>query len=342
MNPKLSITGLFLISTILMNLIGINSHLLSNAQAGQGSPQEQIQIPEISTPKIESMIDVGGRKLDCCVYGNGSPTIVLVSGLEAPQEYWNSVIPDLAAKTTVVTYDRAGIGKSEIGDLPAHAEQSAKDLQVLLDKLGVPRPYILVGHSYGGSVVRLFASMYPDDMGGLILEDTQHEDVLKELRKILKGKDLEAFEQLMVDRFSAPENPKTEGDYRNMTREQVSRSKPLPHIPFVILTSADRAKAMGPIFSQEAIEKMAKMDSALNNKLAALIPGGKQIIVEGTGHNIHVDKPEALIAPVVEMIKEVREKKGISGPKPPLYQEPTRKDEAFQRIWSSYVPSSSL
>ncbi len=268
-----------------------------------------MRIPEISTPKIEHMIDVGGRKLNCCVFGKGSPTVVLVSGFEAPQEYWNSVIPDLAAMTTVVTYDRAGIGKSEIGDLPAHGEQSSKDLRVLLDKLDVPRPYILVGHSYGGSVVRLFASMDPDDMGGLILEDTQHEDVLIELRKILKGKDLEAFEQLMVDRFSAPDNPKTEADYRNITREQVSKSKPLPRIPFVILTSAGRAKAMQPIFSDEAIEEIAKLDLALNNKLAALIPGGRQIIVEGTGHDIHVDKPEALIAPVVEMIKEIREKK---------------------------------
>ena len=284
----------------------ISAILLSNSEASKGSPQEQIRIPEISTPKIENMVDVGGRKLHCCVYGNGSPTVVLVSGLEAPQAYWNSVIPDLAARTTVVTYDRAGVGKSEIGDLPTHGERSAKDLQVLLDKLGVPRPYILVGHSYGGNVVRLFASMYPDDMGGLILEDTQHEDVLNELRKILKGKDLEAFEQLVVDMFSAPENPKTEADYRNITREQVRNSKPLPRIPFVILTSAGRAKAMGPMFSDEAIEKMAESDFALNKKLAALIPGGRQIIVEGTGHDIHMDKPEALIAPLVEMIKELR------------------------------------
>jgi pimeloyl-ACP methyl ester carboxylesterase len=309
MNQKLSITKLFLMSTILMDLIGFNSNLLSNSQASQGSPQEQIRIPEISTPKIENMIDVGGRKLHCCVYGNGSPTVVLVSGLEAPQAYWNSVIPDLATITTVMTFDRAGIGKSEIGDLPTHGEQSAKDLHVLLDKLAVPRPYILVGHSYGGSVVRLFASMCPADMGGLILEDTQHEDVLNELRKILKGKDLEAFEQLVVARFSAPENPKTEADYRNITREQVSKSKPLPRMPFVILTSgSDRAEAMRPMFSDEAIEKIAELDCALNNKLAALIPGGRLIIVEGAGHDIHVGKPEALIAPVVEMIKEVREK----------------------------------
>lgn len=261
-----------------------------------------------SAAKIERMVDVGGRKLDCYVYGNGSPTVVLVSGLEAPQAYWNSMIPDLAARTTVVTYDRAGIGKSEIGDLPTHGEQSAKDLQVLLDKLSVPKPYILVGHSYGGNIARLFASMFPDDTGGLILEDTQHEDVLNEMRKVLEGKDLEAFDELMAARFSTPEHPKTEADYRDLTREQIRKSKPLPRIPYVVLMAAGRAKAMAPLFSDKAIEKMAKLDSALNDQLAALIPGGRQVIVEGTGHDIHVDKPEVLIAPVMEMIKVVRKK----------------------------------
>jgi pimeloyl-ACP methyl ester carboxylesterase len=266
--------------------------------------------PALPAPaaKIEKMVDVGGRKLDCCVHGQGSPTVVLVSGLEAPQAYWDSVIPALAAKTTVVTYDRAGVGKSEIGDLPTHGEQSVKDLQVLLDKLSVPKPYILVGHSYGGNIVRLFASMLPDDTGGLILEDTQHEDVLNEMRKILEGKDLEAFDELMAARFNTPEHPKTEADYREMTREQIRKSKPLPRIPYVVLMSAGRAKAMAPLFSDKAIEKMAKMDSELNDRLAALIPGGRQVIVEGTGHDIHVDKPEVLIAPVMEMIRVVREK----------------------------------
>lgn len=308
MNQRSSILRRFLTSAILMSLIGFGSNLLPNLHAARGLSQEQFGIPEISTPKIESMIDVGGRKLHCCVYGHGSPTVVLVSGLEAPQAYWNSVIPDLSAQAAVVTYDRAGIGKSEIGDLPTHGEQSARDLHVLLNKLGVPRPYVLVGHSYGGSVVRLFASLYPDDMGGLILEDTQHEDNLNELRRILKGKDLEALEQLMADRFRTPENPKTEADYGNITREQLRKSRPLPRIPFVVLTAAGRAKAMGPMFSVEAIERMADADSALNIKLAALIPGGRLIIVEGTGHNIHMDKPGVLIAPVMEMIKAVGEK----------------------------------
>jgi pimeloyl-ACP methyl ester carboxylesterase len=74
--------------------------------------------------------------------------------------------------------------------------------------------------------------------------------------------------------------------------------------------AADRAKAMQPLFSAEAIEKLTRLDFELNAKLAALIPGGRQIAVEGAGHDIHVDKPDALIKRVADMIKEVREKKG--------------------------------
>lgn len=66
--------------------------------------------------------------------------------------------------------------------------------------------------------------MYLEDAGGMVLEDTQHEDILEEQRKILKSKDLEILEE-MVARFSTPDNPKTEADYRNITMEQLRNSK---------------------------------------------------------------------------------------------------------------------
>ena len=109
MNQKQSITTLLLIGTILINLVCFNTISLSFWNENKQSPQEQIRIPEISTPKTESMIDVGGRKLHCCIFGKGSPTVVLVSGFGAPQTYWNSVIPELAAKTTILTFDREGL-----------------------------------------------------------------------------------------------------------------------------------------------------------------------------------------------------------------------------------------
>jgi pimeloyl-ACP methyl ester carboxylesterase len=269
--------------------------------------QERFRIPEISTPKTEKMVDVGGRKLHACFYGEGAPAVILVSGFGAPQSYWNPVIPDLAAKTTVVTFDRAGIGKSEIRDLPTHGLQSAKDLHGLLEKMNIPKPYILIGHSYGGDVVRLFASLYPGDMGGMILEDAQHEDILDEQRKILKGKDREILEE-MAARFPHPENPITEGDYRDITHEQLKNNKRLPDIPFVVLIAGDRSQHMPPVFSEEAQEKIAELGVELQKKLVSLIPGGKHIIVEEVGHNIHVEKPDALIGPIMDMIADVRNK----------------------------------
>lgn len=294
-----------IIAVFMLTGISINAVADANISADLNELQESFQIPEISTPKIEKMIDVGGRSLHCNVYGKGSPAVVLVSGFRAPQTYWNPVVPALAAQTTVLTYDRAGIGKSEIGELPTHGKQAAADLHTLLNKLNLPKPYIVIGHSYGGSVVRLFVSMYPDNISGLILEDSQHEDILEEQRKILKGKDLEKLEE-MFSRFKPPDNPITEGDYRNITMEQIKKSKPLPQVPFAVLTAGDRSKGMPPVFSKEANQKIAELGIELQKKLAALIPGGKHIIVEGVGHNMHLEKPEVLIETMNEMIKEVR------------------------------------
>jgi pimeloyl-ACP methyl ester carboxylesterase len=270
-----------------------------------GHEQEKFHIPEISIPRTEKMVDVGGRKLHACLYGQGGPAVILVSGFGAPQMYWNPVIPDLAEQTSVVTFDRAGIGKSEINDLPTHGIQSAKDLHVLLDKMDVSKPYILVGHSYGGDVVRLFASLFPGDMGGMILEDAQHEDILDEQKKILEGSDLEILER-MAGNFSPPDNPRTEGDYRSVTDAQLEKYDRLPDIPFVVLTAGDRSRMMPPVFSDEGTKKILQLGFDMQEKVAKLIPDGEHIIVEGAGHNIHLDKPGALIGPVLKMISKVR------------------------------------
>jgi pimeloyl-ACP methyl ester carboxylesterase len=269
--------------------------------------QESFQIPEISTPRIEKMLEVGGRNLHCCVYGKGSPTVVLLSGFGAPQTYWNPVVPDLAAQTTVLTYDRAGIGKSEIGSLPAHGKRAVIDLHMILDKLELPKPYIVIGHSYGGDLARLFVSMFPDDIGGLILEDSTPENILEEQRKILKGEDLEKLEA-MVSRFASPEDPRTEGDYREITSEQVKNSGPLPQVPFIVISAGDRSKGMPPIFSEEGSKSIIELGMKLQKEMATLIQGGKHIIVDGAGHNIHLEKPEALIKPALAMIEEVQKK----------------------------------
>ena len=293
--------------TILLLLVFITvcPHLTPAAQQVRQTRGERVALKPLDIPKAEHFADVGNRRLHSFVYGKGSPSIVLISGNRAPQEYWNSVVPALAEKTTVLTYDRAGIGRSETGDLPLHAKQSAEDLAHLLKLLEIPAPYIVVGHSYGGTVARLFAAMNPEDIAGLILEDCSHEDILEEQRKILKGADLEQLEK-MVEMMSPEGPPQTETDCVRVSKQQLRDSPPLPAVPFVVITSGDRSKAMPPMFSAQGKSDLITLGLNLQKRLVALIPGGKHIVAEGVGHNIHVERPELLLEPIIEMLEEKR------------------------------------
>jgi pimeloyl-ACP methyl ester carboxylesterase len=265
-----------------------------------------VKIPPLTIKGIERMVDVGGRRLHCFVYGSGGPTVVLVSGFQAPQEYWNPVVPGIAEITTVVTYDRAGYGKSERGDPPVHGRRSADDLHVLLGKLGVPKPYLLVGHSYGGRIVRLFASAYPADTAGLILEEAGHEDLPDAQLAALTGKDRETLAAMIAPYRTRVPDPRTETDYMPVTVEQLRESGPLPRVPLVVITAASRGSGLPPVFSPENQAKLTEVAMAMQKKLAALIPGGEQVLVEGAGHNVHLDRPEAVLAPIRAMIVRVR------------------------------------
>ncbi len=253
------------------------------------------------------MVDVGGRRLNAVVYGTGSPAVVLVSGFRAPQATWNSVVPALAAVTTVVTYDRAGVGSSEIGNLPTHGRQSAADLHALLVELGVPRPCVLVGHSYGGRVVRLFAAAYPADTAGIVLEESGHEDTLDAQLEAVSGADRETLERMAASFRTPHPDPRTEQDYMPVTVEQLRASGPLPAVPLVVISAASRGGGLPPVFSpagQQAIEEVAVR---MQKKLVGLAPGAEHVVVEGVGHNVHLDRPEAVIAPIVTMVKKLRQ-----------------------------------
>lgn len=278
----------------------------SQSQAPPPPPPLAMGIPPLAIKGAEQMIDVGGRRLNCVVYGSGGPTVVLVSGFQAPQAYWNPLVPGIAEVTTVVTYDRPGYGKSERGQGPVHGRQAAEDLHVLLGKLGVSKPYLLVGHSYGGRIVRLFAAAYPADTAGLILEEAAHEDLPDAQLEALTGKDRETLAAMIAPYRATISDPRTETDYMAETVEQLRRSGPLPHVPLTVITAASRGSGLPNVFSPESQAKLTRVAMAMQEKLTALVPGGEQILVEGAGHNVHLDKPEAVLAPIRVMIARIR------------------------------------
>ena len=119
-------------------------------------------------------VDIGGAQLEAVVAGSGPVTVVFENGLGSPLEAWDAVVPPIAERARTVRYDRRRAAPS--GDLPARtAADLAADLRQLLAALAVKPPYILVGHSWGGVIVRTFAHAHPADVAGLVFVDATHE-----------------------------------------------------------------------------------------------------------------------------------------------------------------------
>ena len=100
--------------------------------------------------------------------------MVFDAALGASSLSWSLVFPGVAAITQACTYDRAGFGWSEQGPLPRTAGRIADELFALLEHIAVPRPWVLVGHSFGGLVMRVLAARHPDAAAALILLEPAH------------------------------------------------------------------------------------------------------------------------------------------------------------------------
>jgi pimeloyl-ACP methyl ester carboxylesterase len=123
-------------------------------------------------PMTGQMVDVGGHKLHISCTGTGGPAVVLEGGFAATSATWGWIAPVVAKHTRVCVYDRAGRGWSEPADGPQDGVAIATDLHTLLDHAGVPGPYVLVGHSFGGLYVLTFAARYPQLVAGMVLLDS--------------------------------------------------------------------------------------------------------------------------------------------------------------------------
>jgi pimeloyl-ACP methyl ester carboxylesterase len=137
-------------------------------------------------PPPGELVDIGGRRLHLWRAGEGRPVVVIATSLGEPGHGWAAIQRRLAQHTTVVLYDRAGLGWSEEGPWPT-GKRTVEDLHALLHAARVPPPYVLVGHSAGGLHVRLYAARHPEQVAGLVLVDASHPDQWHRLRQHCGG-----------------------------------------------------------------------------------------------------------------------------------------------------------
>jgi pimeloyl-ACP methyl ester carboxylesterase len=125
-------------------------------------------------PAPGQLVDVGTHRLHLHALGAGEPAVVFDAALGASSLSWTYVAREVATFTRACAYDRAGFGWSDAGPLPRTAARIVAELHALVHAAEIPRPVVLVGHSFGGLVARLFVHRHPGAVAGLVLLDPAH------------------------------------------------------------------------------------------------------------------------------------------------------------------------
>ncbi len=122
-------------------------------------------------PPPGRLVDLGTHRLHLHETGGKGPTILLEAGLMSTVLSWSGLQKELGQEFRVVSYDRAGLGWSDLGPMPRTAERIVDELNALLERAAIPEPYVLVGHSFGGLTMPLFAARFPKKIAGVVLVD---------------------------------------------------------------------------------------------------------------------------------------------------------------------------
>ena len=283
-----------------------------------------------------------GRTLNLYCAGKGSPTIVMEVGLSENALTWWKVQPRLAKLSRVCVYDRAGLGFSPIGPMPRDTRAEVADLEHMLKAARVKPPYLLVGHSMGGYNVRLFASRHSNDVAGLVLIDPSVENQIPIMEKAVPATiegnqrtmrrqracaDLgrppdivkycirsapASFPPDLAKKFTDVQGLHTsqtifseaESFFERDSQQVIAERRSLGSMPLIVLTRGELDDDLPP--DQSATQ--SRMLMQLHDEVAKLSSVGSNREIDGAHHYIHIDKPDAVIDAVGEVLAAARKR----------------------------------
>ncbi len=268
-----------------------------------------------ATPPPGQLVDIGGYRVHLWCTGDGSPAVVLDTGLGGSSSDWGFVQPDVARFTRVCSYDRAGMGYSDAGPSPRTARRIASELAELA-RSGIGGPVVLVGASIAGFDVRVFASDHPERAAGLVLVDASHEDQAHEVPRmawfvpllstigalrllgVSFGQRVESlapsvrqFARATSFRAAGYQAAADEIIHIRESASEVRRSRRKLTIPVLVVTGGRGA--------DEHWRQLQRDQASLSER-------GCLIIAEQSGHVVAIDQPEVVVDAIRTVVETAR------------------------------------
>ena len=268
--------------------------ILTLALAARGAEHQEPDVP-VTVAAVERMVDVGGHRLHFDVRGDGPLTVLFEAGGGADSKSWDTV-PDLLARRAdvrVVTYDRAGLGKSEVGDLELTPEDEITHVRRALEAMDSPTPTLVVGHSYGGVLALRYATRFRDSTVGLVLVDPMNPIFVDTV-----GID---FLQRTLPETRDPKSP------REYVMHRMKRDFP----GLIRVTGEQLVTIKAPmtiISAGQAWWGAEEIDDAWGSsheKMASMADERKLMIAESSGHGIPQTDPEIIVKAIEDLLARI-------------------------------------
>lgn len=262
----------------------------------------------VSQP-TDRLVKVGDHQLFLSCRGDAGhgPTVILEAGGGGASAEWAAVRDGLGLPLRTCAYDRAGLGKSEAGPAPRTMRQEVFELHALLDAANEKPPYVLVGHSIGGLLVRLYTAAHPADVVGLVLVDPTHESGVlgsvryggwTRLREKASGRPVpEPRLRMRGEPTADPEADYLAEEFQQIFRERQRTQRTLGDRPLIVLAAGKRP-APPPGTSEELWRTLRDERDTQLRDLAALSSNARFVRDDTSGHQLHRDNP-ALVAQAI-------------------------------------------
>lgn len=241
------------------------------------------------------LVDIGGRHLYLDCQGTAAPTVVFVAGLgDSGEATWRTVWGQVARNARACVYDRAGLGRSDPNPKTATYQAATDDLHTLLRRGHIPGPYVLVGHSLGGLLARLYAHQHPADVAGVVLVDATPVDWFPTVQRLLPA-------ALLGPLTHNPEGFHLRHGLSSLT--PLDRPGVLDRRPLAVIWAPSQPP---PSLPASTTQELARSWEAEQTRLGRLSAASRLQRVPGSGHYLQRDRPKLVVAGIDDVLRALR------------------------------------